>query len=124
MTCLGILITGGKNKTSGLSSVEFYVPQTNQTWSLPHMGSIRVKHSQNEFLACGGDTSRSCELFNSSSGLWSSFNLLENRYGHTSWTFDNETVLLLGGIETRNSTEMIDAGKRAVKSFFSLSEPS
>ena len=123
----GILITGGTNKNGSLSSVELFIPETNQICSLPPMTHSRHLHSQNQFLACGGGgktSGSSCEEFNPKLGEWSlrTSPLIRSRRGHSSWSLTNGSVILLGGIPTgmhdvkENIAELVSPGLQSVRS--------
>ena len=113
------------------SSAEVYIPGLNKSCLLPNMTNSIFGHSQNNLLACGGyDTNVSdttCEVFNPGVG-WRSepYSLIDScgRSGHTSWTFNNGSVLLLGGgcLESTNTTELITPGV-GTKPGFSLKYP-
>ena len=122
-----ILITGGTNKNGSLSSVELFIPETNQICLLPPMTHSRHLHSQNQFLACGGGgktSGSSCEEFNPKLGQWNlrTSPLIRNRRGHSSWSLTNGSVILLGGIPTgmhdvkENIAELVSPGLQSVRS--------
>ena len=109
---VGILISGGQNGAGDpVASVEIFIPDLNKSCSLPSLTTSRSDHSQNNFLACGGETTpTTCEVFTPGVG-WSPepYSLTEGRRHHTSWTLNNGSVLLLGGLETR-TTEILTPG--------------
>ena len=118
----GILISGGNNENGSLSSVELFIPETNQICSLPPMTRSRYLHSQNQFLACGGggrSSGSSCEEFNTKLGQWSLHPspLIQSRRRHSSWTLGNGSVILLGGMHSlrENITELVSPGLRSVR---------
>lgn len=117
-----ILISGGINKNGPLSAVELFLPKTNQSCSLPPMTRSRSLHSQNQFLACGGGgtSGSSCEEFNPNLGHWGlrASPLIRNRRRHSSWTLNNGSVLLLGGIQStkENIAELVSPGLKSVRS--------
>ena len=119
----GILITGGNNKNGFLSSVELFIPEIHQSCSLPPMTRSRNLHSQNQFLACGGgdrSSGSTCEEFNPKLGQWSlrKSPLIQSRRRHSSWTLNNGSVILLGGIHNtkENITELVSPGLQSVRS--------
>ena len=78
------------------------------------MNQARNRHTQNDFLSCGDDVNygNTCEVYTPQTGNWSieTYNLTEVRYGHTSWSLDNGSVVLLGGWYTGNTTILIQDG--------------
>ena len=107
---LGILITGGQNKSGRLSSAEVFIPGLNESCSLSNMTQSRFRHTQNDFLSCGGDEGKGnkCEVYSPQRGNWriESYSLHYERHGHTSWSL-NESVVLLGGWYSNSTTEII-----------------
>ena len=119
----GILITGGDSLNGFLSSVELFIPEINHSCSLPPMRRRRKLHSQNQFLACGGgdrSSGSTCEEFNPELGQWSlrTSPLIQSRRRHSSWTLNNGSVILLGGIHIskENITELVSPGLPSVRS--------
>ena len=113
---LGILISGG----GLLSSAEVYLPGLKKSCSLANMTASRFRHSQSNFLACGGfgsDTAMTCELFSLGVG-WrlEPYTLTEERRGHSSWTLNNGSVVLLGGEGTTRS-EVLTQGVGTTQGF-------
>ena len=91
------------------------------------MKAPRTGHTQNEFLTCGGGTAandfhhtpHTCEVYNTLTASWSleSYNLTANIFSHNSWSLGNGSVLLLGGGNRDNKTEMVTQGIGSTKSF-------
>ena len=82
-------------------------------------------HTQSGFLSCGGfETQSLCEVFTPGVG-WTEkpYNLTEERWGHTSWTLNNGSVLLLGGQCALTTTELLVPGSNT-RPAFSLKYPS
>ena len=82
-------------------------------------------HTQNGFLSCGGfETPSLCEVFTPGGG-WTEepYQLNQERWGHTSWTLNNGSVLLLGGQSAQNTTELVMPGL-STRPAFSLKYPS
>ena len=86
----------------------------------------RAFHTQNEFLTCGGGSGaeddprpHTCEVYNPLTASWSlePYNLTDNIYIHNSWSLGNGSVLLLGGGNRDNKTEMVTQGIGSTKSF-------
>ena len=122
MFLLGILITGGRNESSSLSSAEVFIPALNQSCSLSNMIQSRFRHTQNNFLSCGGDENgngKKCEVYSPHTGNWSveSYDLREMRYGHTSWSLGNGNVVLLGGWSSNSTTEIVIQGNGTSRGF-------
>ena len=111
----GILITGGKKGTSeSLSAVEIFIPDLNRSCSLQPMNHHKYLHSQNGFLSCGGfETPSLCEFYTPGGG-WAEehYKLTQERWGHTSWTLNNGSVLLLGGLgqSAQTTTDLVRPG--------------
>ena len=62
---------------------------------------------------CGGYlTPSSCVSFSPGQTNWSQepYSLLEKRYFHSSWTLSNGSVLLLGGVQSPATTELVTEG--------------
>ena len=98
-----VLITGGNSERMA----EIYNPKSSQACSLPDLPDVSsdkiFHHTQNEGLLCGGYwTSRSCYVWNPSTGEWVlKFNNLETgRTFHSSWTSPNGTYLISGWTTT------------------------
>ena len=93
------------------------------------MIQTRFRHTQNKLLSCGGDDSNSgnknkCEFYNPNTASWSieSYNLVEGRHGHTSWSLGNGSVVLLGGWSSDSTTEIVTQGS-GTKIGFDLENP-
>ena len=118
--------------SEGLSTAEVFIPALNKSCSLPNMKAPRTSHTQNEFLTCGGGTPEeeflhtphTCEVYNPLTASWSlePYNLTDNIYIHNSWSLGNGSVLLLGGGNRDNKTEMVTQGIGSTKSF-NLQQP-
>ena len=117
--------------------IEVYLPHTNESCILPQKISLekimqnfhRNYHTQTNLLSCGGgklnitdrnqserinntdvDMPSTCILYLPGKGYIHAFNLREKRYGHSSWTLNNGTVLLLGGYFSPTTTEKLNLG--------------
>jgi len=110
---LGVLVTGGWASDGVSSSPELFIPGTNQSCHLPDMVTAREGHSLASLLACGGygDDGANCETFSEDLG-WQlePFKLTRKRTGHISWSLNNGSVLLMGGLNSDRTTEMITPG--------------
>ena len=115
---LAVLITGGNGANQ---SAEIYHPDRNSACVLPNIPDLRVFHTQDGSLMCGGDTTpRSCRRWNPDTGAWDlvTESLTEERWGHTSWTpADGSGTYLMGGFESITS-ELIDKDNGVTKSFY------
>ena len=85
------------------------------SYPLSNMTQSRCRHTQNDFLSCGDDQSsgeNKCEVYIPETGKWSieDYNLTESRFGHTSWSLNNGSVVLLGGWSASITTETIQGG--------------
>ena len=106
-----------------LSSVEVYVPSTNTSCSLPSLPVGTWDHSQDGLLQCGGiGNSRQCLTFHSDSGEWrvKTHRLSERRVRHSSWQRDDGTVLLMGGVDSPTTTEIVSDSSAVSTPGFSL----
>ena len=45
------------------------------------------------------------------------YNLTEKRHGHTSWSLNNGSVVLLGGRDSENTTETVTPGVGTARGF-------
>ena len=103
---------------------EIYVPELQKTCSLSSMTMQRYGHTQNGFLSCGGFDGKSwshetCELYVPGVG-WrlEPYDLMEWKWGHTSWTLKNGSVLLLGSPLDGINTELVTPGVGTVPGFY------
>ena len=86
--------------------------------------SKRMYHSQDGQTVCGGfrrgGFSRNCIKFQS--GSWTNLteNLLFERHFHSSWETPNGDVLLIGGIGSPNTTEIVSLENGTSKRSFDL----
>ena len=107
----GILIIGGANSGGGCYFTgELYMPELNKSCIFPRSDFMRIRHSQDGFLACGGHRKENtCEFYTPGLG-WrlEPYNLTQRRSDHTNWTLNNGTVVLLGGAST--TTDFVTPG--------------
>ena len=107
-----VLITGGAERKSS----EIYNPVTKASCSLPQFAEVRSGHTQDGELACGGGVSN-CVKWSPASGTWTpSHTLREARVSHLSWE-TTSGVYLLGGYNTRLTSEKINMDGSVVESF-------
>ena len=100
----GIIVSGGSNHEAG-TSVEVFNPVTNNSCELPSLPKARSDHTMDGLTICGGGDYVTCLTF--SSGQWvTSHALTENRDYHCSWS-TGPGIVLLGGAESPNTTEIV-----------------
>ena len=99
-----VLITGGYNGAS-LKSADIFNPVTNTSCSLPQLPEARHLHSQDGGLVCGG---YKCVKWSPASGTWTqSHTLRQKRGGHVSWATASG-VYLIGGYDSRRTSEKVN----------------
>ena len=77
---------------------------------------MRAGHTQDDELACGGGVSN-CVKWSPDSGTWNqSHTLREARVAHLSWA-TTSGLYLLGGLNTRLTSEKINVDSSVVQSF-------
>ena len=115
---LAVLITGGNGANQ---SAEIYHPDRNSACVLPNIPDLRVFHTQDGSLMCGGDTTpRSCRRWNPDTGAWDlvTESLTDVRVAHTSWTLaDGSLTFLLGGWWSIRKSKVIDRNFVVTSSF-------
>ena len=105
-----ILVSGGYNNGSSLSTVELVYTNGSRICSLPDLPYSRRYHSQTGVTACGGEgdstTWTLCHTL-SSTGSWEvSHSLNQSRRRHSAWD-SPQGIVLIGGIESRTTTEIL-----------------
>ena len=92
-----------------LRSVEVYHPRTNTSCTLPSLPEGIRHHSQDGLVQCGGDHSRtSCHTLNTDTAQWTkTHSLSEERSRHSSWRREDGSILLIGGDDSRTTTELV-----------------
>ena len=119
---------------SFLSSSELYIPEENTNCFLSEMTMSRAYHTQNNLISCGGQSTSSlaasstsivCEFY-IPFVVWiqASFKLTVARSGHTSWTLNNGSVLLMGGNFSDTTTELVTLRQNRTQPGFDLKYPS
>ena len=122
MVVLAILVTGGSG-TETSSEVLFI--NGSSICELPPISQSKYSHTQSGLTACGGDnwpgsgsnTSRSCIKFEAGSWTTLTDNLVERRYGHSSWINPNGDTFLIGGIGSPSTTEIVYQDGTSIRSF-------
>ena len=84
--------------------------------------SKRFFHSQSGQTVCGGwgSDSRNCKKFQSGSWTTLTENLLFERNFHSSWETPSGDVLLIGGVGSPNTTEIVSLENGTSKRSFDL----
>ena len=112
------MITGGDGEAS--RSVEIFSLNNRdlQCELEPDLPDIRTDHTQNGFIICGGyNTETSC-LTLAAGGQWNvSHQLKYKRYQHSSWDTPDGGVLLIGGVYSRTTTELLTDDGGSVEKF-------
>ena len=103
-----ILITGGFFEDH---SAEVFLPSTSTTCQMPGLAVARDGHTQDGLLLCGGydyEADTSCEEFSPSTGSWARtrHSLQEQRRDHVSWSVEEGTLLMGGGL-SRSTAEIV-----------------
>ena len=120
-----MIITGGSSV--GLK-VEVFNTNKNKNCRLPDLaGGKRYRHSQCGHLLCGGTvitTRRSCLKLNPLTGNFTptSVKLREGRDNHLCWDVEGENgpVLLMGGLYSKRSTELVSSDGSSSSASFTL----
>ena len=105
-----ILVSGGKSLHANfMTSVEVLFPNGTRRCALPDLPKGNFEHSQDGLMVCGGQVAQS-SCFTLSNGQWTlSHHMLDERYSHCSWAYDEERVMLMGG-SGYTTTEIISPG--------------
>ena len=108
LTIPGLVVAGGGGDGRAYTSVEVFIPPTEQSCSLPSLPNMRVDHTMNGLLICGGGDivfNKDCMEF--SSGNWTTRNTLrKERTRHASWE-SGEGLVMIGGPYSPTTTEMV-----------------
>ena len=106
-----ILITGGWDSYTDLTSVEVFSPSgVRLPCSVPPLPASRQDHTHDGAVACGGwdgntATYTSCVTL-TAEGWQESHQLQEKRVDHSSWR-SPDGLLLMGGKDSPNTTEIL-----------------
>ena len=126
-----IIISGGGPSTpnasySSSTNVELFHTNGSRICSLPDLPYGRTDHTQTGMIACGGMESaarRTCHTL-SNSGSWvQSFNLAQDRQGHSAWARPSGSplalVILLGGFRSgaNKTSEVLQEGGETTPGF-------
>ena len=115
-------MTGG---THTETSAELISTNGSSICELPTMSKLKYSHTQSGLTACGGrrqeaaeiDTRRNCIKFEAGSWTTLTDNLVEERYGHSSWITSNGDILLMGGYSSPTTTEIVYQNGTSIRSF-------
>ena len=100
-------MTGGYKDRNRLSSVEVYHPGTNTSCTLPSLPEAISHHTQDGLTQCGG---LSCFTLKTDTAQWTkTHNLSQERSIHSSWRRKDQTILLIGGGSSPNTTELVSS---------------
>ena len=109
MTNISVILVSGGSSNSVLRSVELLHTNGTRLCSLPNLPYTRYRHTQTGLTACGGwDTPAytTCHTL-SSTGSWEQTHSLSlGRLYHSAWASPQGTVLL-GGWESRTTSEIL-----------------
>ena len=101
-----LIMTGGVNGDR-LRSVEVYHPGTNTSCTLPSLPEAISHHTQDGLTQCGG---LSCFTLKTDTAQWTkTHNLSQERSIHSSWRRKDQTILLIGGGSSPNTTELVSS---------------
>ena len=108
-----IIVTGGSEYGSMLSSVEVLTPSgAPYSCSVPPLPSPRNRHTQDGAVACGGGEGEAATQTNcyslTSVGWQKSHQLQKRRSLHSSWS-SPAGLLLMGGYHSSTTTEILSA---------------
>ena len=115
----GFLITGEGTSAAG-KKVELWNPVSRRSCQLPDLPEEKSLHSYCGNLLCHF---KSCLKMNSTGSFSpASVSLLENRFGHLCWSLPGVggEVMLLGGIGSPNTTEVISSNSNSTKPSWNL----
>ena len=117
-----ILITGGGGANPIMSSVEVLHANGSLWCSMPDLPAHRLSHTQAGLRLCGG-TQHDCLTF--TDGEWVTSHTMEAdkyRIGHSSWDTPDGLVLL-GGLNTPNTSEILSFSIGDSTEYFPLKHP-
>ena len=121
---LGFLIAGGSTLTADRRSAEVFNPVTGNSCPVGDLPEARFRASMCNNMIFGGFTSgseRSCEMFDGSSSFTRlPVTLVERRDDHLCWGLKSGEVILLGGSNSKRTTERVSADGSSSSADFSL----
>ena len=105
-----IMVSGGQPNNNAGINVELFHTNGTRHCSLPNLPAVRSHHTPSGQVTCGGVKIwpvATTPCFTFSSGSWEeSHNLAQPRYLHSVWS-SPKGVMLLGGRDTRTTTEIL-----------------
>ena len=118
------LIAGGRDSTDQYFwSLELYDPALNQTLPVGNTKEIRTGSTFCNNFLCGGrgaSSERSCEKFDGENFELLPVSLVEPREDHLCWGLDSGEVILLGGLKSPKTSELVSADGTWSTTFFEL----
>jgi len=100
----GFLISGGYPDSS-YKKVELFNPSSGNSCPVQDLQEGRYQHSSCAGLVCGG---RSCEKITGTEvSALPSLTLRQRRQYHICWTLPGDNIMLLGGLSSPNTTEIV-----------------
>ena len=123
--CLGFIIAGGYKSGSNLRSAEVFNPVTGHSCPVEDLPQTRRDAPLCNNMFCGGygspDPDRYCEMFDGSSSFTTlPVTLEEKRFNHLCWGLKSGEVILLGGTDSKRTTERVSADGSSSSPDFSL----
>ena len=111
-------MTGGSDTET---SAEVLFTNGSSICELPPMSQSKIYHTQSGLTACGGgyysDDWRSCIKFEDGSWTILTDNLVEQRYDHSSWINPDGDILLIGGMGSPMTSEIVYQDGTSIRSF-------
>lgn len=101
-----VLVAGGYNGSSSLTSAEVYDPVANSWTTVASMNAARIYHTatlltNGKVLAAGGGTSATAEVYDPGANTWTAVAVMNSkRQWHTATPLPNGKVLVAGGSST------------------------
>ena len=130
ISCIAVLIVGGRGTWEHELTPEIYIPSTNTSCILPDLPDRRTYSSLDGNLLCGGIHRRpdpgarsTCIKFDLTSGAWTyAYTLDVSRYKHISWTpkSGSGTYLMGDYFWSKGNTTSLLKPDGTVESGFSL----
>ena len=108
-------MTGGVGTET---SAEVLFTNGSSICELPQLSQSKTEHTQSGLTACGGyDTRRNCIKFEAGSWITLTDNLVEERDIHSSWVSPDGDILLIGGVYSLTTTEIVYQNGTSIRSF-------
>ena len=103
-------MVGGGGTTKIHKSVEVITTDGTPLCTLPDLPDDRASHTVDNHILCGGSwTQTSCLRY--VAGKWTKYrnNLKFGRYWHVSWRRQDGNVMLIGGRQSNNTSEVVSS---------------